>query len=62
MYEANPMALIVEQAGGMASDGRGRIMEKLPERLHQRTPLYIGSANMVKMAEEFLSGQRTLEG
>jgi fructose-1,6-bisphosphatase I len=61
MYEANPMALIVEQAGGRASDGTRRIMEKKPDRLHQRTPLYIGSAEMVQMAEEFLSGSRTLQ-
>ncbi len=60
MYEANPMALIVEQAGGRASDGRGRILDKIPDRLHQRTPLYIGSEEMVKMAEEFISGNRTL--
>ena len=61
MYEANPMALIVEQAGGGASAGTGRIMEKTPSKLHQRTPLYIGSARMVEMAEEFLRGERTLE-
>lgn len=61
MYEANPMALIVEQAGGRASDGKGRIMEKIPEKLHQRTPLYIGSEEMVVMAEEFLRGVRTLD-
>jgi fructose-1,6-bisphosphatase I len=56
MYEANPMAFIVEQAGGAASDGHRRILEKRPSALHQRTPLYIGSANMVGMAEEFLRG------
>jgi fructose-1,6-bisphosphatase I len=61
MYEANPMALIVEQAGGRASDGRQRIMEKAPDKLHQRTPVYIGSEEMVIMAEEFLSGRRTLD-
>ncbi|MCB0719664.1 MAG: class 1 fructose-bisphosphatase [Bacteroidetes bacterium] len=58
MYEANPLAYIVEQAGGRASDGVMRIMDKQPETLHQRTPLYIGSKDMVLMAEEFLSGNR----
>jgi fructose-1,6-bisphosphatase I len=62
MYEANPMALVVEQAGGLASDGTQRIMDKTPQKLHQRTPLYIGSPRMVEMAEEFLSGRRTLDG
>lgn len=57
MYEANPMAYIVEQAGGMATDGRQRILEKRPRALHQRTPLYIGSRVMVERAEAFLRGE-----
>lgn len=61
MYEANPLAFIVEQAGGAASDGHRRIMEKDPNALHQRTPLYIGSKNMVQMAEEFIQGKRELD-
>lgn len=61
MYEANPMAYIVEQAGGAASDGHTRIMEKKPRALHERTPLYIGSPEMVDLAEQFLRGERTLE-
>jgi len=48
MYEANPMAFIAEQAGGMASDGKQRILEKEPEGLHQRTPLIIGSKQEVQ--------------
>ncbi|WP_022835193.1 class 1 fructose-bisphosphatase [Salisaeta longa] len=56
MYEANPMAMIVEQAGGKASDGRQRILEKTPEALHERTPLFIGSANMVERAQAFVQG------
>jgi fructose-1,6-bisphosphatase I len=48
MYEANPRAFIVEQAGGLASDGHRRILEIVPEGLHQRTPLYIGSRRMVE--------------
>ncbi len=61
MYEANPMAMLVEQAGGLATDGEGRILEKRPEKLHQRTPLYIGSRKMVEMAEAFLRGEKTLD-
>lgn len=56
MYEANPMALIVEQGGGKASDGARRILDIEPEGLHQRTPLYIGSPRMVARVEEALRG------
>lgn len=56
MYEANPMAFIAEQAGGAATDGHTRILEKTPEKLHQRTPLFIGSQAMVRRAREFLQG------
>ncbi len=47
LYESNPLAFIIEQAGGKASDGKQRIMEIEPTELHQRSPLIIGSANMV---------------
>lgn len=57
MYEANPMAFIVEQAGGLASNGTKRVMEIIPEKLHQRTPLYIGCHDMVRTAEAFLVGE-----
>ena len=57
MYEANPMGFIAEQAGGAASDGHTRILEKSPEKLHQRTPLFIGSEEMVHRAEAFLQGE-----
>src|SRR5438105_4593002 len=43
MYEANPIAFLAEQAGGMATDGQGRILEIQPSSLHQRTPLLVGS-------------------
>ena len=43
MCEANPLAFLAEQAGGMAIDGYGRILERKPEALHSRTPLFIGS-------------------
>lgn len=48
LYEANPLAFIVEQAGGVASDGHQRIMEIVPTELHQRVPLFIGSKSMVE--------------
>ena len=48
MYEANPMSFIVEQAGGMSSTGRERIMELQPEDLHQRVPVILGSRNEVE--------------
>lgn len=43
LYEANPLAFIAEQAGGVASDGTNRILDKIPTSLHERTPLMIGS-------------------
>jgi fructose-1,6-bisphosphatase I len=55
MYENIPLAFIVEQAGGKASDGRNRILEIQPEQLHQRTPLFIGSKHMVEKAEELMA-------
>lgn len=53
-YECNPMAFIVEQAGGRAIDGKQRILDIKPESLHQRVPIYIGSENAVNMVEKFL--------
>ena len=48
LYEANPMSMIVEQAGGASSTGRERIMEILPSGLHQRVPVILGSKNEVE--------------
>jgi fructose-1,6-bisphosphatase I len=61
LYEANPLAFICEQAGGRATDGYRRILDIEPEELHQRTPLFIGSEEDVKIAEEFEQGLRELE-
>ena len=61
MYEANPLAFIVEQAGGLASTGVRRVMEVEPTKLHQRIPLYIGSRKMVETAEAFLRGEMELD-
>ena len=54
LYECNPLAFIVEQAGGKATTGSQRILEIQPETLHQRVPIFIGSTEMVDKAEEFL--------
>jgi fructose-1,6-bisphosphatase I len=48
MYEANPMSFIVEQAGGMATDGKQRILGITPQTLHQRVPVFLGSKNEVE--------------
>lgn len=54
LYECNPMAFIIEQAGGKASDGSKRILEIQPTELHERSPIFIGSPEMVNMIEDFL--------
>lgn len=53
MYEANPMGLVVEQAGGLASTGRSRILEVQPELIHQRIPVIMGSRNEVERIERY---------
>jgi len=55
LYECNPMAFIVEQAGGVASDGFNRILEIDPTELHQRTAIFIGSEAMVRVAEGLMT-------
>lgn len=62
LYECAPLAFLARQAGGYGSDGQQCVLEIVPESLHQRTPLFIGNAFLVKKAEEFireydLSGQ-----
>jgi len=54
LYECNPLAFIAEQAGGLATDGRNRILSISPGRLHQRVPFFIGSKKMVEQAMSFL--------
>ena len=54
MYEVNPMAFIVEQAGGRATDGVQRVLEIQPTVLHQRVPCFMGSEEDVLEVEEFL--------
>jgi fructose-1,6-bisphosphatase I len=53
MYEANPMAFIVEQAGGAATTGRQRILELQPTGLHQRVPVFLGSKDEVDVATRY---------
>jgi len=54
LYECNPIAFIAEQAGGMALNGAGRVLEIEPESIHQRVPFYTGSKKMVEKVGEFL--------
>jgi fructose-1,6-bisphosphatase I / sedoheptulose-1,7-bisphosphatase len=53
LYEANPMSLLVENAGGRASTGSQRLLEIVPEALHQRIPLILGSRNEVERIERY---------
>jgi fructose-1,6-bisphosphatase I len=54
LYECNPLAFIAEQAGGLATTGRHRILEIQPSRLHQRVPYFVGSKYMVEKAMSYL--------
>ncbi len=54
LYEVAPMAMLCEQAGGRASTGRDRILDIVPIELHQRTPAFMGSAELVELAEHYL--------
>ncbi|MBK8919145.1 MAG: class 1 fructose-bisphosphatase [Betaproteobacteria bacterium] len=56
MYEANPMALLVEQAGGAATTGTMRILDLQPEKLHQRVPVILGSKNEVERVTRYHHG------
>ncbi|HEY0231630.1 MAG TPA: class 1 fructose-bisphosphatase [Dokdonella sp.] len=53
LYEANPMAFIVEQAGGAATDGTQRILDIVPHKLHQRVPVFLGSKNEVDLVTRY---------
>ena len=53
MYEANPMAFIVEQAGGAATDGKQRILDIQPHKLHQRVPVFLGSRDEVAVVTSY---------
>jgi fructose-1,6-bisphosphatase I len=53
LYEANPMAFIVEQAGGLATNGHQRIMELVPTKLHERVAVVLGSRNEVQRVTDY---------
>ncbi len=59
-YECNPMAFLVEAAGGMADTGYGSVLDIVPAELHQRVPIYIGSKNMVKKALEYVGTKESV--
>jgi fructose-1,6-bisphosphatase I len=54
MYECNPMSFIIEEAGGRATDGYVRLLDKVPEHLHERTPIFVGSEDDVLLVEKFI--------
>lgn len=58
LYEANPMAFLFEQAGGLAIDGKDRILDIMPTELHQRVPLVLGSKDDVNIYRQFVTGER----
>ncbi|MGF1541738.1 MAG: class 1 fructose-bisphosphatase [Pleurocapsa sp.] len=64
LYESAPLAFLAEQAGGKASTGKQRILDFIPEKLHQRTPLAIGSVEDVDLVESFIEdwARRESEG
>ncbi|WP_159020053.1 class 1 fructose-bisphosphatase [Algibacter sp. L3A6] len=59
LYEANPIALLAEQAGGKATNGAQRILDMKPSEIHQRVPFFCGSTDMVDKLESFLTNTNT---
>ena len=58
LYEGNPVAFLAEQAGGLATDGRGRILDIMPASLHQRTPLLVGGEEEMETLMGFLAAEK----
>ncbi len=58
MYENNPLAYVIEEAGGACSNGETRMLDLVPTSLHERCPMFIGSVEDVRCAEEFVTGKR----
>jgi fructose-1,6-bisphosphatase I len=52
MYEVAPLSMVAEQAGGASSTGHGRVLDFVPDGIHQRVPVYIGSTEEVALAEK----------
>ena len=61
MYEANPMGFLIEQAGGMCTDGHGRVLEIQPEKLHQRIPVFLGAAEEVERVTRYITEAEAAE-
>ena len=61
LYESAPMAFLIEQAGGRASTGTQEILDVVPEKIHQRTPLIIGSKEDVTLVESFIQDRKRRE-
>ncbi len=59
-YECNPMAFLVEAAGGVASTGTENVLDVMPTELHQRVPIFIGSKNLVNKALEYVNAKETV--
>ena len=57
LYECNPMAFLIEQAGGLATNGQQAILDLKPSEIHQRTPFYAGSTEMVEKLHEILAAK-----
>jgi fructose-1,6-bisphosphatase I len=60
LYECNPLAMVAEQAGGLATGGTNRILDIKPERLHQRVPFFVGSKQMVEKAIACLEAAKSM--
>jgi fructose-1,6-bisphosphatase I len=60
LYEAAPLAFLIEQAGGYASDGTQSILDITPTDTHQRTPFYIGNRKLVEKAEEYIGAEHPI--
>ena len=58
LYECHPMAFVMEQAGGRASTGEGRVLDVVPETLHARIPFAVGSVTEIEWYESFMKGER----
>ena len=59
LYECNPMAMVIEQAGGAATDGRQRILDIQPQALHQRVPFFFGAREEVEVVTRYHLEDRT---
>ncbi len=62
LYEAAPLAFLIEQANGYASNGRQSILEITPEHLHQRTALFVGNRHLVEQVEAFIRQEDVKDG